>query len=345
MRASPATLLFALVLVAALHGSSEAAQLYSVAGSDSFAIAGGDITSMVIYRGTETLSVQPNGRLTRLHAHVRYVRSDQGAQSEAEADYVADVAPDGTVVASADRDPDYLTVLNQPFAAQLDRATLRDLEGLRAPLPFDFPSPFTSSSLHGYLDKLSGGSIAGRSTAGVRFEAAGPMRGALPDRPGLTLVGTIAMRGSAFYDRSDALLLALDATVTISGYVSNRTSNDQVNIVYRRAIRAADGESRAGRCRCHAEAAAIRGCFGRLASGSHPWLHRQARVRLARLKGAVTPHEELANLSLAGGPPRGVTGGSKSGGRGEQGGPSRSAGAGANSGRGSFDRALRAHRG
>ncbi len=239
MRAPLATLFLAVVLVAGLGGRAWAAQSYDVAGSDSFSIAGGDITSRVNYNGTEKLVAEPNGRLTRLSAHAEYLRSDQGAQTQADADYVADIAPDGSVVASADRDPDYLTVLNQPFAAQLDRPTLDDLQSLRAPLPFDFPSPFTGSSLHGYLRKLPAGTIAGRSAAGVSFEAAGPMRGALPDRPGLTLIGTIAMRGTAYYDRSSALLLALDATVTISGFVSNRTSNDQVTIVYRRTIRAA----------------------------------------------------------------------------------------------------------
>ncbi|MFY9781884.1 MAG: sigma-70 family RNA polymerase sigma factor [Candidatus Baltobacteraceae bacterium] len=264
MRALPVRLLLALVLVAGLGGRALADQAYEVAGTDSFSIAGGDITSRVNYRGTESLAAERNGHLTRLSAHARYVRSDQGAQSPAEAEYVEDVAPDGTVVDTADRDPDYLTVLNQPFAAQLDHATLDDLQSLRAPLPFDFPSPFTGSSLHGYLQKLPVGSISGRSAAGVRFEAAGPMRGALPDRPGLTLIGTIAMRGTAFYDRSSALLLALDATVTISGYVSNRTSNDQVTIVYRRTIRAVGGGDRAS------------------------------------LRGTVSFREELANLSLAG---------------------------------------------
>ena len=73
---------------------------------------------------------------------------------------------------------------------------------------------------------------------GVRFESAGKMKGALPDRPGLTLAGTIAMRGTAYYDLDSALLLSLDTTVTISGNVSNRSSNDPVTIVYARIIRA-----------------------------------------------------------------------------------------------------------
>ena len=72
-----------------------------------------------------------------------------------------------------------------------------------------------------------------RHAVGVRFEAAGPMKGALPDRPGLTLDGTIAMRGNAYYDATDAMLLSLETTVTISGNVSNRTGKDPVTITYR----------------------------------------------------------------------------------------------------------------
>jgi hypothetical protein len=64
------------------------------------------------------------------------------------------------------------------------------------------------------------------------------MKGELPDRPGLTLVGTIAMRGTAYYDIDTALLLALETTVTITGNVSNRSGKDPVTIVYARTIRA-----------------------------------------------------------------------------------------------------------
>jgi hypothetical protein len=76
-----------------------------------------------------------------------------------------------------------------------------------------------------------------RRSTGVRFEAAGPMKGQLPDRPGLTLTGSIAMRGTAFYDLDSSLLLELDTTVTIRGTVSNRSGNDPVTITYTRTIR------------------------------------------------------------------------------------------------------------
>jgi hypothetical protein len=233
-----ATLLF-LALVACLGESARAAeQRYIVSGRDSFAIGEGDIKSETRYDGTEVLTVTRRGKAMRYAARVTYVRNDQGAASDAVADFVSDLLPTGEQLDSADHDPDYLTVLNQPFSAQLDAATLEDLKHLHGTVPFDFPSPFTGATLHGSLAGIGAGRLGGRPAIGVRFSAGGPMHGALPDRPGLTLSGGILMRGTAYYDSETALLLTLDATVTISGNVSNRTGKDPVTIVYRRLIRA-----------------------------------------------------------------------------------------------------------
>jgi hypothetical protein len=220
------------------RSGAHAAQSYAVAGKDQFSIGAGDITSEVAYAGTQTLAITHHGKFTRMRARVVYKRSDGAASTDAVGDYVADLAPTGELVASADRDPDYLTVLNQPFAAELDRATLGDLKHLHGAVPFDFPSPFTGSSLHGYLQHIGSGGFGPRHVVGVRFEAEGPMKGALPDRPGLTLSGKIAMKGTAYYDTDSSLLLVLDTTVTITGNVSNRTGNDPVTIVYQRKISA-----------------------------------------------------------------------------------------------------------
>jgi hypothetical protein len=231
-------------LVAALGcaGAANAANgpTYTVTGTDSFSIGDNDITSEVDYAGTQTLAVRHTGRITRYAAHVDYTRSDGTASTGATCDYVADVLPTGETLATADHDPDYLTVLNQPFAAELDPATLADLRFLRGSVPFDFPSPFTGSSLHGYLQHVPSGPIGPRRSVGVTFEAAGPMHGSLPDRPGLVLRGTIAMRGTAYYDIKTAVLLSLETTVTISGNVSNRAGNDPVTITFRRTIRTRD---------------------------------------------------------------------------------------------------------
>jgi hypothetical protein len=213
-------------------------QHYLVSGRDSFVIGDGDIQSEVNYRGSEVLTVTRRGTTTRYVAKVSYVRDDQGAASPATAAYVVDFSASGDQIASADHDPDYLTVLNQPFAAQLDAKTLTELRTLRAAAPFDFPSPFTNTTFHGRLERIGVGRIGPRQAVGVRFEAGGPMKGSLPDRPELKLVGGIVMSGSAYYDLETARLLSLDATVTISATVSNRSSKDPVTIVYRRTLRA-----------------------------------------------------------------------------------------------------------
>ncbi len=246
---SLAAALLVLVLARVLAVASHAAETYTVAGSDDFAIGSGDIRSEVSYRGSQTLQISRHGTGTRLRARVTYTRNDAGARSKATGEYVTDLSPSGETLATADHDPDNLTVLDQPFAAELDRQTLHDLGHLRGALPFDFPSPFTRSSLHGYLQHIAGTKVAGRRAIGVRFEAAGPMHGSIPDRPGLTLAGKIAMRGTAFYDSISATLLALDTTVTVSGNVSNRSRKDPVTIVYSRTIRKAPAASvgRAGR--------------------------------------------------------------------------------------------------
>ncbi len=230
--------LVTLALASALGAIARADQRYTVSGKDSFAIGAGDIRSEVSYAGTQSLKMTRHGKITRYRAHVVYTRSDGAVATDATSDYVADVLPTGEARDTADRDPDYVTVLNQPFSAQLDRQTLADLQHLAGALPFDFPSPFTGSSLHGYLKHIGNAMLGPHRSIGVRFESAGTMKGALPDRPGLTLNGTIAMRGTAYYDLNSALLLALDTTVTITGNVSNRSSNDPVTIVYARTIRA-----------------------------------------------------------------------------------------------------------
>jgi hypothetical protein len=238
MKPAPVVCVLAILAWACGSAPARAAQVYVVAGHDSFSIGAGAIQSEVTYDGTQTLAVSRHGKFTRLRAHVAYKRSDGAASTDATGDYVADIKDTGETADSADHDPDYLTVLNQPFSAQLDPQTLHDLQRLRGALPFDFPSPMTGSSLHGYLQHVAGGLLGARRTTGVRFEAAGPMKGELPDRPGLTLTGTIAMRGTAYYDSASAILLALETTVTITGNVSNRTGNDPVTIVYARTIHA-----------------------------------------------------------------------------------------------------------
>ena len=213
-------------------------QSYAVSGSDTFAVGNGDVRSEISYRGNETLHTERHGNTVRYVARARYTRVDQGARSEATGYFSAELTADGEQRDLRDRDPDYLTVLNQPFAVQLDAPTLRDLAHLRSDVPFEFPSPITGSPLHGHLRRIAEGMVGGERALGVAFDAGGPMRGPLPDRPRLQLAGKIRMHGSAYYRAEDALLLSLDATLTISGNLANPEQSDAVQIVYRRHIRA-----------------------------------------------------------------------------------------------------------
>ena len=120
--------LIALVLLAQGARAAGTDRSYVVAGKDSFSIGAGDIRSEVSYAGKQTLSLRRRGKTTRYEARVTYTRSDGAASSDAKGAYVADVLPSGDTLDSADRDPDYLTVLNQPFAARLDPQTLKDLQ-------------------------------------------------------------------------------------------------------------------------------------------------------------------------------------------------------------------------
>jgi hypothetical protein len=228
------------VLVGGLGTVARAADAYVVAGHDSFAIGQDDVTSEVTYSGRETLAVSHRGSTTRYDARVTYERSDGTASTSAKAEYVADVTPAGDTLDAENDDPDYLTVLNQPFAAELDTATLADLRSLRGTIPFDFPSPVSGTSLHGYLRHVPSGMLGTHRAIGVTFEAAGAMLGELPDRPGLALHGTISMHGTAFYDARTALLLSLETTVTIAGTVSNRADKNPVTITFARRIRSAN---------------------------------------------------------------------------------------------------------
>jgi hypothetical protein len=239
VRTAPiAAALLACLLVAAVASGASADQSYHVTGKDTFAIGDGDVKSEISYAGSESLSRSRRRSGTMFVARARYVRVDQGATSEATAEFSAVISPSGEQRDISDDDPDYLTILNQPFAAQLDAPTLRDLARLRNDVPFEFPSPMTASSLHGRLKRIGMGTVAGARALGVSFEAGGPMRGPLPDHSHLTMNGHIRMSGAAYYRTEDALLLLLDATLTISGNLANADETNPVRIVYRRRIRA-----------------------------------------------------------------------------------------------------------
>ncbi|MBV8601414.1 MAG: hypothetical protein JO359_07605 [Candidatus Eremiobacteraeota bacterium] len=214
-------------------------QVYHVSGKDSFQIGSRDLRSDVVYDGDQTLTIAHKGKTTRYSAKVSYTRVDQGATEKMLGSFVSVVAPDGAERDEANGDPDFLTILNQPFAVQLDGQTLHDVTRLQQPAPFSFSSPMTRGQLHGTLRHLAEGLIiAGERVVGIGFEAHGPIKGSVPSHPEIALIGTIRMSGIAYYTERSALLQGLDATLTISGNLADRTASDPVTIVYKRSIRA-----------------------------------------------------------------------------------------------------------
>ncbi len=234
-----------LVAMAAAAAAARADQAYAVNGRDTFRTGNGDVRSETVYRGIERLTITRNHGATTYEARVEYDRNGDGGKQHQRASFTSTLLPSGEQKDGSGSDPDYLTVLNQPFAVQLDAPTMRDLGHVKRAVPFDFPSPMTGATLHGTLRRLPDAMVGGNRAMGIAFEATGPLHGALPERPGIQLAGSITMKGTAYYGYSNALLLALDATLGIAGTIDDAAQRSPVSIVFARSIRSADGEQAA----------------------------------------------------------------------------------------------------
>jgi hypothetical protein len=226
-----------LVFVVCATAMVGADQCYKVDGSDTYQIGGHDVRSEIAYSGTQRLSVEHTGTARHYVARVQYLRNDQGTHAHVTASFESTILSSGEQRDGANNDPDYLTVLNQPFAVQLDTATMHDLARLSDAVPFDFPSPMTGAPLHGTLRHVDNATLNGQRVLGVAFDARGPLNGKLPDHPNLTLSGQIRMNGTAYYTYAGALLLALEATLSINGNVVDNSRRDPVEIIYKRSIK------------------------------------------------------------------------------------------------------------
>lgn len=214
---------------------------YDLAGEDVYRVKSAATVSRVSYTGSERLSARREGKTMRFEVRADYTRSSSDGKSKDAARFVTELLPDGSFVDDTDDDPDFLTILNQPFAIALDAATLRDLRQLHGRVPFSAASPLGGSAvLRGYLRPGASGSVGGRPTVGVRFEADGPMTGALPGHGAAAVSGNMRMDGTAFYALDDALLLALQVTLTLDATLRDRETGIAipVKIVYRRSLRA-----------------------------------------------------------------------------------------------------------
>jgi hypothetical protein len=231
------TVLTTAVVFTLASSFARADQFYSVAGDDRYSIGAALDQTEIAYTGRERLSIVRQGRARRYVAEVTYTRSDAEGRAIVHARFVQDLESDGDLVDQTDDDPDFLTVLNQPFAVQLDPQTMGDLRRLHGEVPFKATSPLGGAQLRGYLRSAGSGMVGGTAAVGVRFEADGPMSGELPEHPGATLAGRMHLDGTAYYGEYDALLLALDATLTIDGSLrGDHDASIPVRITYRRTI-------------------------------------------------------------------------------------------------------------
>jgi hypothetical protein len=217
-------------------------QEYSVSGNDEYRIGATSTVAKITYEGTERLSIQNElGGKKRFTAMARYMRNGDDGKANVQARFVQDLTHRGTFEDEVDEDPDFLTILNQPFAIQLDAATLRDLRTLHKKVPFEASSPLGGDSvLRGFLRPAPAGEIDGSPVIAVKFEAEGVMTGSLPTHGSTArMSGQMRMEGTAYYSSASALLLALDATLSIVAQLQQDAQNRvPVRIVYRRVIRA-----------------------------------------------------------------------------------------------------------
>ena len=216
---------------------------YVVHGDDAYRIGTDLPATHITYDGTQRLSIARVGSTERFVATASYSRVDENGKASVHARFVQEMLRDGSFVDSDDEDPDFLTILNQPFAIQLDPTTMADLRAMHGAIPFEATSPLGGARLHGFLKPAPSGKVNGLPVVGVRFQATGPMLGTLPQRPDARLSGTVRMDGTAFYAVDGALLLALDATLTIDGQLSSEGAAVPVRIVYHRTIRASGGRT------------------------------------------------------------------------------------------------------
>jgi hypothetical protein len=225
-------------LVLAAAGSARADQAYNVSGNDSYQVGSDTGATNISYVGTQELETHGGRGDRRFVAIATYTRTDQATQVRLRARFVQEMEADGSLDDRSDQDPDFLTILNQPFAIQLDARTMRDLRDLRGSVPFEATSPLGGARLTGTLRPALAGIVDGVPVTGVRFSAQGPMTGTLPEHSDAQLEGTIRMNGTAYYADHQALLLALDATLTIEGTLHDKDVDMPVHIVYHRVIKA-----------------------------------------------------------------------------------------------------------
>ncbi len=225
-----------LVALASLATRAPAELRYRTTGDDVYAVGTAPPTH-ILYTGTQSLTLSPQGSAIRFVAQADCTRDAGGVRTPEHARFVQDLLANGVFEDRADEDPDFLTVLNQPFAIRLDAATVADLQSLHEAVPFTAASPVGGGDLRGALRPGISGTLQGRPVVGVQFQAQGTIDGPVPGRVTATIRGRIHLDGTAYYGTREALLLALDARLTIEGALAMHRAATPVRIVYNRSIK------------------------------------------------------------------------------------------------------------
>jgi hypothetical protein len=229
-------MLAGILLVAAFAAPARADQLYQLRGVDRYAVVGGHARYNVSLAGSQRLKIATVKGRMRFTVRAHYVRTANNNRDSVQAFFTQSMRPDGDLDDGTSYDPDYVTILNQPFAVWIDSDTRSGGDSARVPLTFD--APLTGGTLRGYLARAGVGIVAGRRAVSMRFDASGPMSGSDSDDPQRRIRGTVRMRGTAYYGARDGLLLALDETFSVSARLYEGSHSLPLQIVHRRFIKA-----------------------------------------------------------------------------------------------------------
>ena len=223
--------LFSLLLLGVHAATPCSSPLSRFRGEDAYTIDGRNVMT-VLYSGTQSLTVRPDGPNLRLENVIEYTKTLGSRVHHKTARVVRLLTPDlREIRTSLNQDEDSLSLLDQPFAARIDAKTLAALAGLKQSIPFTASSPLGGAPLHGTL--RAAGMLEKIAAGGVRvaFTASGPMRGPLPELPTASINGTISLVGTAEYDAAGALV-RLRSRLRIHGVLAASGQSGPIEILY-----------------------------------------------------------------------------------------------------------------
>lgn len=213
---------------------------YALRGSDTYEISRG-ASIIVVYAGTERLRVSLTKSESDLAIATRYLRLNATRLAHRNAGFYERIGANGATLEQGGSDPDFLTLLNQPMRAWIDRKTLHALVNLRTNLPFEAPSPL-GGTLLGTLEHDR--NSAHPNHVVLSFSATGLMLGKITAQATLFADAAITMHATGFYARQSGLLDQLWVTLRVNGTLRGVEGTTPLRIIYRRRFKRINGEPR-----------------------------------------------------------------------------------------------------